>query len=137
MTEDAIKRIQTVLNDKELWEDLRVVSLELNDVISDMNDELTQIEETFRIRRIRPGWTPMTYQKDPKWFRAQPQPISGALIWNGKNLLWEPDDHAEPAKPLLQASKAVRMWACLHVEPLWQELTRHRDLISSPAERTP
>lgn len=134
--EAAVVQVQAVLDNKKLWEDLTVVAMELNDVLDDLNDQISEIEGKFRERKIRPGWVPMTYQ--PETYPRLPRGLlakSGALIWDGTYLIWESDDHAQVGR-LLHASKAVRATAVSYLNPLWEELNRPR-LIPEGEARTP
>lgn len=129
-------QVRAVLDNKQLWEDLAVHSMELNDAIEDMNEQLAEIESKFRGLRTRPGWVTMSYEKPPKWFRGKPETKTGALIWNGKNLIWEPDDPKQSGGLVREVSKSIRMATCGHLDALWNELNRPR-LIPEPAARTP
>jgi len=89
---EAIAKIQALLDDKELWFEMEVAALELNDKLDDLNDSIRNLQAAMVERGIRPGWIPNN---------------EGALLWNGKEFLVE-----EPGKrPLrwLDASKGIRL----------------------------
>jgi len=117
--EAAIQVVRNLLADKELWLNLKVAALDLGDALDDMNATIRDIEETFRLHRLRPGWVPIDDQ--------------AALIWTGVNLVC---DSGKSSQPLLGTNKEWRIRSMAFVMPLWEELSRKRLIPGAPA-RTP
>lgn len=97
------------LPNTQLWEDLQVLAFRLQDGLDDLNDNFRTIERNMAERRVRPAWVAFS---------------KGALIWDGKNLLF--DGGKGQWAHLLNTSKEIRMAAVDALGPLFDEATRER-----------
>lgn len=97
------------LPNTRLWEDLQVLAFKLQDGLDDLNDNFRLIEKNMAERRVRPAWVAFS---------------KGALIWDGKNLLFDGGKGQWPH--LLHTSKEIRMAAVDALQPLFDEVTRER-----------
>lgn len=108
-TQAATAKVEGLLANKALWEDLQVKALELSDATDDLNDVFTKAVESLRALRIRPGWVPLSDGR--------------AVIWDGKELLY---DNGKESMRVLNTGRRVRLEAAAVMPLLAAELMRPR-----------